>query len=99
TRFSRDWSSDVCSSDLVRLYFPLFLANGITGIRDTWGSREVAAEVAAEVSAGVLAGPVRLVVAGNLVDGPARIWPNSQVAITPEIGRAACRGRGRVSSE
>lgn len=75
------------SPEEVRLYFPLFLASGITGIRDTWGSREVAAEAAAAVSAGELAGPVRLVVAGNLVDGPARTWPTSQVAITPEDGR------------
>ncbi len=71
----------------VETFFPLFLANGVTGIRDTWGSLEVADSARAAVERGELAGPVRVVVAGNLVDGPARILPGSQVALTPEDGR------------
>src|SRR5690606_32301515 len=61
--------------------------NGVTGVRDMWHHREVAETAGAAVAAGELAGPVRAVVAGDLIDGPARIWPNSLVAYTPEEGR------------
>ena len=68
-------------------FYPLLLANGVTGIRDTWGSVEVAFDARAAIASGELVGPVRSVVAGNLVDGPGQIWSGSRVAITPGDGR------------
>src|SRR5690606_40771861 len=75
------------SPEWAETFFPLFLANGVTGVRDMWHHREVAETAGAAVAAGELAGPVRAGVAGDLIDGPARIWPNSLVAYTPEEGR------------
>lgn len=74
------------STEWVEAFFPLFLANGVTGVRDMWHYRKVAEAAEAAVADGELAGPLRVVVAGNLIDGPARIWPNSLVAFTPEQG-------------
>jgi imidazolonepropionase-like amidohydrolase len=71
----------------VRTYLTLFIANGITGFREPWGSRETADSARAEIAAGRLAGPVRQVVAGALIDGPARFWPGSLIALTPDDGR------------
>ncbi|HMB91007.1 MAG TPA: amidohydrolase family protein [Rhodothermales bacterium] len=68
-------------------FYALFLANGVTGIRDTWGVREAAADAEEAIASGEMVGPPRAVVAGNLVDGPGQIWPGSQVAFTPEDGR------------
>jgi imidazolonepropionase-like amidohydrolase len=68
------------------VYYPLFIANGITGVRDVWGSRTVADAALAAVTAGELPGP-RSIVAGALIDGPGRMWPMSLIAVTPEDGR------------
>jgi len=68
-------------------FYALFLANGVTGIRDTWGVREAAADAEEAIASREMVGPPRAVVAGNLVDGPGQIWPGSQVAVTPEDGR------------
>lgn len=68
------------------VYYPLFIANGITGVRDVWGSRAVADAALAAVTAGRLPGP-RSLVAGALIDGPGRMFPNALVAVTPEDGR------------
>src|SRR5690606_39644546 len=94
-RFSRDWSSDVCSSDL-----------GMTGLVTVSASR-----ASAEQRAGRAArqGPGRVIRAYSATDFarmPAADAPEIAVADltdaalllaawgTPEIGRAACRERG-----
>jgi hypothetical protein len=71
----------------VRPFLTLFIANGITGFREPWGSRPVADSARAQIAARRLAGPARQVVAGALIDGPAPVWPGSLVALTPEDGR------------
>ncbi len=68
------------------LGLPLFVANGVTGIRDTWGDLEIAANLRTAVDAGTRVGP-RWVVAGNLVDAPHLWWPPSVVAGDPERAR------------
>lgn len=67
-------------------FFPLLIANGVTGVRDMWHYREMAEEAAAAVAGGDLPGPARIITPGHLIDGPARIWPNSLVAYTPDQG-------------
>jgi imidazolonepropionase-like amidohydrolase len=72
-------------------YLPLFLANGVTGVRDMhtfwpaliYGMRK-------RVADGKLLGP-RIVAAGALIDGPNPIWPGSLKAANAEEGRAAVR--------
>src|SRR5690606_39330966 len=94
TRFSRDWSSDVCSSDLCRspVAFPY-----ITSLPTNIPTPEPAAARTGEFPAGQspparaidrlrLPGPMALVV-GVLF---------SRVALT-EIGRASCRERVEVA--
>ena len=70
-----------------KAYLPLFTANGVTGLRIMWGwSGPLAWRK--EVADGSLLGP-RLVVAGNLVDGPNPTWPDSTVVTNEKEGRNA----------
>ena len=65
----------------------LFVANGVTGVRDMWGMLAAAGPIRDAVAAGEHPGP-RFVVAGNMVDGSNPWWPGSNVASTPEEGAA-----------
>lgn len=56
-------------------YLPVFLANGVTGIRIMWGDREDY-EWRKEILAGELSGP-RMVIASPIVDGPKPYWRGS----------------------
>jgi hypothetical protein len=82
-----DMHAHAASEDRVQLFFRLFLANGITGFRDMWGSRDVAAHARALVEAGELPGPSHVEASGHLIDGPGGMWPGSLTAGTPEEGR------------
>jgi imidazolonepropionase-like amidohydrolase len=64
----------------------LFVANGVTGVRDMWGD---AAEIAHWHSrvARFDARTPRLVAAGNLLDGPEPVGPNSIRVSTPDAAR------------
>jgi imidazolonepropionase-like amidohydrolase len=72
-------------------YCQLFLANGVTGVREMHaffpamilGLRD-------EIKAGKRLGP-RVAAAGALVDGPQPVWPGTIKATTPDEGRAAVR--------
>lgn len=83
------WDMHVHAATDIRVesFLRLFLANGITGFRDMFGSLDVAERARASVEAGELPGPPRIVVAGNIVDGPPGSWPGVVVASTPEDGR------------
>ena len=54
----------------------LFVANGVTGVRDMWGDQSVIRDWRARVDERDGKHP-RLVAAGNLLDGPEPVWPNS----------------------
>jgi imidazolonepropionase-like amidohydrolase len=54
----------------------LFVANGVTGVRDMWGDPAVIHDWRGEVARRDGKHP-RIVAAGNLVDGPEPVWPNS----------------------
>ncbi len=58
---------------------PLYIVNGITGVR-----------VAAAIARGERAGP-RLVLAGALIDGPPGSWPDQMVAASADEGRQRVR--------
>src|SRR6202521_1546458 len=55
---------------------PLFVANGITGVRDMGGDLDVLKVCRAEVAAGRLLGP-RMIIAGPMLDGPVPRFPSS----------------------
>ncbi len=67
---------------------PLFVANGITGVRDMGSDLEPILEARKEISQGTLLGP-RMVVAGPMLDGPKTQFPASIAISTPEDGRRA----------
>lgn len=73
------WDMHAHALGYTQVFAPLLkalLANGVTGLRDpSNSSRELAAMIEPALRAGAIPGPVHLVVAGNLVDGPNPVWP------------------------
>jgi imidazolonepropionase-like amidohydrolase len=67
---------------------PLFIANGITGVRDMGSDLEPLQEWRKEILAGTLVGP-RIVMSGPMLDGPQPRFPSSIAIKTPEDGRRA----------
>jgi imidazolonepropionase-like amidohydrolase len=67
---------------------PLFIANGITGVRDMGGELGVLQQWRKEITSGTLLGP-RIVMSGPMLDGPQPRFPSSIAIKTPEDGRRA----------
>jgi imidazolonepropionase-like amidohydrolase len=70
------------------LTLPLFIANGVTGIRDMGSALEPVLRARADVAAHRLLGP-RMVVSGPMLDGPKVSFPASLAIATPAEGRRA----------
>jgi imidazolonepropionase-like amidohydrolase len=74
-------------------YFPLFVANGVTGVREMWtktqGMNQVL-EWRRQFAEGILTLP-RVAVVGTVVDGPPPTRPNTDTAGTPEEARRMVR--------
>ena len=68
-------------------YLPLFIANGVTGIRIMWGT-PFHHQWRQEIEQGTLVGP-RMAIASAIVDGPKPIWPGSLAVGTDAEGRQA----------
>ena len=68
---------------LPELYFPLFIANGVTGVRDM-AALDVGLlkQLQKDINEGRLIGP--RIVAGKMVDGPIPIWPGLPISISDE---------------
>jgi imidazolonepropionase-like amidohydrolase len=67
---------------------PLFIANGITGVRDMGGELDVLQQWRKEIAAGTLLGP-HMVISGPMLDGPHPRFPSSIAIATPDDGRRA----------
>jgi hypothetical protein len=67
---------------------PLFVANGITGVRDMGSELEVVRAWKHDIAQGTMLGP-RMVIAGPMLDGPVPRFPASVSIKTPEDARAA----------
>ncbi len=67
---------------------PLFIANGVTGVRDMGSDLEPLLAAAKEIDQHRLLGP-RMVIAGPMLDGPKTQFPASIAIATPEDGRRA----------
>lgn len=64
-------------------FFPLLIANGVTGIRDMFGSMYSLNKWKEDIASGKLIGPV-IYASGPIVDGPKPIWPGSVAISSPE---------------
>ena len=69
---------------------PLFLAHGVTGVRDMGSDLEPILAARRDVASGKLAGP-RMIVSGPMLDGPKTQFPAALPIVTPEDGRRAVR--------
>ncbi|HEU5219711.1 MAG TPA: amidohydrolase family protein [Gemmatimonadales bacterium] len=90
-----------------RNFFPLFIANGVTGVRDMWGDcdslcavdeadndRPVSAAIVAQWKRDISRGALtgpRLVAASAMFDGPEPDFPGSYAIHSPEEGRIKVR--------
>ena len=72
----------------IEQFLPLFIANGVTTVRDMFGNLELAARLRKEIDSGTRLGP-RFTSPGPIVDGPKPVWPGSIAVTTAEDGRAA----------
>lgn len=67
---------------------PLFIANGITGVRDMGSDLDLILAARRDAASGALLAP-RMVVAGPMLDGPKTQFPASIAIATPDDGRRA----------
>ena len=76
-----EWNKDVD--------FPLFIANGITGVRDMFSPLPPIKKWRTEIAAGTTIGP-HIFAAGILIDGPQPLYKPGSIAVsTADEGRAA----------
>ncbi|HEV2297513.1 MAG TPA: amidohydrolase family protein [Candidatus Acidoferrales bacterium] len=68
-------------------YLPLFIANGVTGIRIMWGM-PINHQWGKEIEAGQLLGP-HMLIASTPVDGPKPVWPGSITVANASEARQA----------
>jgi imidazolonepropionase-like amidohydrolase len=88
------WSRDFGDSYVL----PLFIANGVTGIRDMGSDLDAVLRARSAVAAHRLVGP-RMVVSGPMLDGPKATFAASIPIATPEDGRKAVRLLKRRGSD
>jgi imidazolonepropionase-like amidohydrolase len=69
--------------------FTLFIANGVTSVRQMFGNSDLL-RWREQIAKGSLLGP-RMVVASPIIDGPEPIWPNSIAVRNEDEGRKAVR--------
>ena len=79
-------------------YLPLFLANGVTGMRIMWGSFPLHQEWRKQVEAGQLLAP-HMEIASGIVDGPKPFWPGSISASTEAQARQAVVDAKQVGAD
>ena len=67
---------------------PLFVANGVTGVRDMGSELDVVQDWRSQIEVGRLIGP-RILSSGPMLDGPKPRFPSSVAIATAEDGRRA----------
>src|SRR5690606_40852651 len=93
--FSRDWSSDVCSSDLAPM---LGFLGTVAGMISAFGAIAAAGQVEASLVAGGIKVALITTATGLTIAIPVNIFYNFYVTridmlIRQKIGRASCRER------
>ncbi len=79
---------DSTAADGTDLVLPLFLANGVTGVRDMGSALDPVLQARDEIAAHRLLGP-RMIVSGPMLDGPKSHYKAAIAIATPEDGRKA----------
>jgi imidazolonepropionase-like amidohydrolase len=79
---------DSTAADGTDIVLPLFLANGITGIRDMGSALDPVLHARDEIAAHRLLGP-RMFVSGPMLDGPTSHYKAAIAITTPDDGRKA----------
>jgi imidazolonepropionase-like amidohydrolase len=79
---------DSTAADGTDLVLPLFLANGITGVRDMGSELDAVLHARDEIAAHRLLGP-RMIISGPMLDGPKSQYKAAIPIVTPEDGRKA----------
>jgi imidazolonepropionase-like amidohydrolase len=79
---------DSTAADGTDLVLPLFLANGITGVRDMGSALDPVLQARDDIAAHRLLGP-RMIVSGPMLDGPKSHYKAAIAIATPEDGRKA----------
>ena len=69
-----------------KIILPLFVANGVTGVRDMGSDLKAVKEWRSQIAAGKLLGP-RMIVAGPMLDGPTPRFPSSVPVSDSASGR------------
>lgn len=83
------WDMHVHGSGISAM-LPLYVANGVTGVRDMYTDMAEIRSSRTKIAAGTIAGP-EIVAAGRLIDGPKPIWEGSLTAKDADEGRQAVR--------
>jgi hypothetical protein len=64
-------------------YFPMLIANGVTGIRDMATDLEFLKQLRKDISEGRRVGP--RIIGGPMVDGPIPVWPTIAMSVSDEV--------------
>lgn len=80
-----------------RLFQPVLVANGVTGMREMWGQLVAADSMRAAIARGDAVGP-RAVVAGHILDGAPAIWPGSLGVKGADAARRAVDSLARAGA-
>lgn len=92
------WDMHTHATSLYKDFFPLFIANGVTGIREMWGNPAEVKKIRDEISSGLIDGPM-IVTAGTIIDGKPPTRDTMNVAETPEQGREIVRKQKKDGAE
>ncbi|RKE89077.1 amidohydrolase family protein [Ichthyenterobacterium magnum] len=93
------WDMHAHWIDAYEHFFPMLLANGVTGIRDMWGNFPVLSNVKNKIDNGSLIGP-DILSAGFLVEGANPTHSGaSNIADTPEKGREIVRTQKEAGAD
>jgi imidazolonepropionase-like amidohydrolase len=79
---------DSTAADGTDLVLPLFLVNGITGVRDMGSELDPVLHARGEIAAHRMVGP-RMIVSGPMLDGPKSHYKSAIAIATPDDGRRA----------
>lgn len=79
-------------------FFPLLIANGVTGIREMAGNISEVKRIRKKIRNGTIVGP-EIISAGAIIDGKPAAWPGSDEADTPEKGREFVRKQKKEGAD
>jgi hypothetical protein len=94
------WDLHSHTEDLPKILLPLWVANGVTGVREMWGLPHLP-PMRDRIEAGELLGP-RMVIASKMIDGPITHLTDpatSAVVRTPAEARAAVQEAKRTGAD